>query len=85
MLICLPFDLEVLIAKMGALLRRSSIANNIISSLIKIGELELDTEKLMLRSHNSQVILSRNEFKLIKKLMEKPGKVKRIIIRASVK
>lgn len=70
-----PFDLEVLIAKMGALLRRSSIANNIISSLIKIGELELDTEKLILRSHNCQVILSRNEFKLIKKLMEKPGKV----------
>ncbi len=70
-----PFDLELLIAKMRALLRRSQTANNSTDSVIRAGELELDTEKLTMKRDSQLVVLSKNEYRLIKKLMEKPGKV----------
>lgn len=70
-----PFDIELLIAKMGALLRRSRSAANLFITVIKAGELELDTEKLTLKTRGNQVMLSKNEYRLIKKLMEKPGNV----------
>ncbi len=70
-----PFDLELLIAKMRALLRRSQALNNFTDSVIRAGELELDTEKLTIKRGSQLVVLSKNEYKLIKKLMEKPGKV----------
>lgn len=69
-----PFEIELLIAKMGALLRRSTKSTHS-SPVIKAGMLELDTEKLTLKSRGRQVMLSRNEYRLIKKLMEKPGNV----------
>ncbi len=70
-----PFDMELLIAKMKALLRRSQTAGNMTDSVIRAGELELDIEKLTLKRASLHVVLSKNEYKLIKKLMEKPGKL----------
>lgn len=70
-----PFDMEVLLAKMGALIRRVESSKNHLSSNIKVGGLELDTEKLSLKSDCKQIILSKNEYKLIKKLMERPGSI----------
>ena len=68
-----PFELELLIAKLGALLRRSNMA--VSSTIIKAGELELDTEKFTLRSLDNSVLLTKNEYKLIKKLLNTPGKI----------
>lgn len=70
-----PFDMEVLVAKMGALLRRINLISSNSSPVVKAGALELDTEKFILKSLNRQTMLSKNEYKLIKKLMEKPGNV----------
>ena len=70
-----PFDMDVLLAKMGALLRRVDTSKNEFSYIIKAGSLELDTEKLLLKNGSKNIILSKNEYKLIKKLMEKPGKI----------
>jgi two-component system, OmpR family, response regulator len=70
-----PFDLEVLLAKMGALLRRMDISKNDFNSIIKVGSLELDTERLLLKSASNIATLSKNEYKLIKMLMEKPGSI----------
>ncbi len=68
-----PFELELLIAKLGALLRRSNMA--VSSTIIKAGELELDTEKFTLRRLDNFVLLTKNEYKLIKKLLNTPGKI----------
>ena len=68
-----PFDMEVLLAKMAALIRRIGISKNDFNSIIRVGSLELDTEKLLLKSDLNHTVLSKNEYKLIKKLMEKPG------------
>lgn len=70
-----PFDLELLIAKIRALLRRSQPAVNMADSVLRAGDLELDTDKLTMKRGSQLVVLSKNEYKLIKKLMEKPGKV----------
>jgi DNA-binding response OmpR family regulator len=70
-----PFDMDILLAKMGALIRRADISKNDYSSIIKAGTLELDTERLLLKSGTSRTVLTKNEYKLIKKLMEKPGKI----------
>jgi len=67
--------MDVLLAKMGALLRRINTSPNDFNSIMKVGSLELDTEKLLLKSASHQTILSKNEYKLIKKLMEKPGSI----------
>ncbi len=68
-----PFELELLIAKLGALLRRSNIA--VSSTILKAGELELDTEKFTLRRLDNSVLLTKNEYKLMKKLLNTPGKI----------
>lgn len=70
-----PFDMEVLLAKMGALIRRIDILKNSFNAIIKVGSIELDTEKLSLKRGSNHTILSKNEYKLIKKLMEKPGSI----------
>lgn len=72
-----PFDLDVLLAKMGALLRRVNSTTSSMGTIVKAGGLELDTEKLTLKSSSKQVMLSKNEYKLAKKLMEKPGTIVR--------
>lgn len=68
-----PFELELLIAKLGALLRRSNIA--VSSTILKAGELELDTEKFTLRRLDNSVLLTKNEYKIMKKLLNTPGKI----------
>jgi DNA-binding response OmpR family regulator len=70
-----PFDIQVLIAKMNALLRRIGSADSTCSTIIKAGGLELDTEKLTVTCGQIQSILSKNEFILLKKLIDKPGTV----------
>lgn len=70
-----PFDIQVLIAKMNALLRRITKADSNGSTIIKTGGLELDTEKLTVICGQKQSILSKNEFILLKKLIDKPGTV----------
>lgn len=70
-----PFDMEVLLAKIAALLRRTGVSGGSRSSVIRTGELELDTERLILKSAGGQVMLSKNEYRLVKKFMEKPGSI----------
>lgn len=69
-----PFHMEVLLAKINALLRRSigELASNQKSTLA-VGRLSLDEPGFQAICGNKGIPLTRNEFLLLKKLMEKNG------------
>ena len=68
-----PFSLPELMARVRALLRRSSperIADQLIA-----GELELDRETLRVRRGERYIHLGPTEFRLLEYMLEKPGRV----------
>ncbi len=68
-----PFSLPELMARVRALLRRSSperIADQLIA-----GELELDCETLRVRRGERDIHLGPTEFRLLEYMLEKPGRV----------
>lgn len=66
-----PFALEVLYARILALLRRSGNAKE---SLLSCGHLLLDTEKMAVFCDREEVHLSPSEYRLIQILMENKGR-----------
>jgi len=72
-----PFSYEVLIAKIKASLRREygEYANKIQD--IRVKELLLDESSFKMKYRGKEIDLSKNEFKLIKKLIENKDKVVR--------
>lgn len=75
-----PFNPLEVVARVNANLRRSYALNNSAdladsSSVIKLGELELDTENYTLRKNGEEVSLTPIEFKLLCHLMKSPGRV----------
>lgn len=63
-----PFSLIVLISKINAFMRR--IENSSIENLISCGSLSLNYSENKLKKENEDIILSNNETKLLKYLME---------------
>ncbi len=70
-----PFSPRELIARVKAILRRTSKMNEPSSSLLKHGKLILDLEKQRLTVSGQHVPLTRHEYVLLKTLMSVPGKV----------
>jgi two-component system phosphate regulon response regulator PhoB len=68
-----PFSLPELIARIGALLRRSSPAR--IAAVLESGDLLLDREKRRVSRGSREVALGPTEFRLLEFLMESPGRV----------
>ncbi|MEG0284331.1 MAG: response regulator transcription factor [Erysipelotrichales bacterium] len=65
-----PIDLELTIIKIQALLRRVyDYENSKNSSILKYNELELDLNKFELRYQDKVDSLTKNEFKILQKLM----------------
>jgi two-component system alkaline phosphatase synthesis response regulator PhoP len=62
----------VLTSKVNALFRR--LANEG-TSIIKVGNFEIDREKYLVSFDNTEIILARKEFELVALLASKPGKV----------
>lgn len=67
-----PVDMEELVLRVKALLRRSKISSE---KQIKIGETVLDFESLEVRTPSEIVVLPRKEFYLLYKLLSYPKKI----------
>ena len=66
-----PFELRELLARVRALLRRSSLEVNA-SDRLKVADLELDLENQVVYRANKAIELSEKEIKLLKYFMEHP-------------
>lgn len=67
-----PFDLDELLARVRALLRRSTGSG---SPLLKFGSLVLDPASKAVRQGDAQIDLSAKEFAVLEALMQRPGQV----------
>ena len=71
-----PFSLEELVARLRALLRRSSLATSIGGdSVITVGDLVLDEESYEVHRGGTLVELTATEFELLRFLMRNPRRV----------
>ena len=68
-----PFELELLQIKIRALLRRAY--EYIETRNIFYKDISLDCDKMIILRENKEIELTKNEFKILEILLEKPGKV----------
>lgn len=73
-IIAKPFDLQVLTAKLQAVLRRS-YGSELASHSIECGEVVLNLNDTSAAVRGEKIDLTKNEFLILKTLMEKQGKV----------
>ena len=78
--ICKPFEIEELLARINALLRRVGYYKNAAgpsaeSIVLKCGDLELSPQSMGLKVCGTDMNLSKTEFFMIKHFMENSGKV----------
>ena len=69
-----PFDLQVLTAKLQAVLRRS-YGSELTSHSMECGEVVLNLHDTSAAVRGEKIDLTKNEFLILKTLMEKQGKV----------
>lgn len=67
-----PISPKVLLSKVNALFRR---LHKETSTIIKLGDMEIDREKYLVKLNGSEIILARKEFELLALLASRPGKV----------
>lgn len=67
-----PFAFSELLARLRALLRRPSLQ---VGTVLRVGDLELDTAYHVVRRRNQEIQLSAREFSLLEYLMRHPGQV----------
>ncbi|MFE0621835.1 response regulator transcription factor [Priestia aryabhattai] len=70
-----PFNLDVLIAKVQALLRRTYSYGDTISDVIEWNGAVLDLKKGSLHYNDREVRLTKNEFFILRLLLEERGKI----------
>ena len=74
-----PFEPVEVLAYVRAMIRRSEMseagASPAPSTVIQVGDFELDTEKLIVRKRGDTVPLTASEFKIVARLMSSPGRV----------
>ncbi|HEY1967080.1 MAG TPA: response regulator transcription factor [Pseudonocardia sp.] len=64
-----PFSLEELLARVHAVLRRTTAGPGARGSVLKVGELELDEESREVRKGEREITLTATEFELLRLLM----------------
>lgn len=69
-----PFDLDLLVAKIKALLRRTYEYVEVYDNLI-YQDLSLDREKMTLEFNENEIALSKNEFMILEMMFKSPRKV----------
>ncbi len=70
-----PFSLEVLVAKMNAVLRRMSRNSGDEQDMIKVGSLSLNLGNAIAAHDEEEVTLTKNEFQILYLLMRKSGQI----------
>ena len=68
-----PFNIQILLAKIGSLLKRSNMGNT--GEKIDCREFVLNTAKNTIVRDNKEIELTRNEFKILKYLVEHRDKI----------
>ena len=68
-----PFELDLLQIKIRALLRRAYEYIETRNILYK--DISIDCDKMIISRENKEIELTKNEFKILEILLEKPGKV----------
>ena len=66
-----PFDLEELLARLRALIRRSE---GRVEPLLRCGLIELDAAAQLVRKSGTNIMMTAKEFRILKLLMERAGK-----------
>ena len=66
-----PFDLDELLARVRALVRRSE---GRVDTIIRCGDVELDPTALVVRKTGKPLVMTAKEFRMLKLLMERAGK-----------
>ena len=69
-----PIRPKVLVSRVKALLKRQGITKDT-NAIIELGDIFIDKEKHLTTYKGQQVIFAKKEFKLLKLLISKPGKV----------
>lgn len=69
-----PIRPKVLVSRVKALLKRRGITKDT-KAIIELGDIVIDKEKHLTTYKGQQVIFAKKEFKLLKLLISKPGKV----------
>ena len=70
-----PFEIEELVARVKAHLRRESRKNTTDSNILKIGGIEINKDNYEVKKNNELVTLSTKEFELLSYLMSNAGTV----------
>jgi two-component system alkaline phosphatase synthesis response regulator PhoP len=71
-----PIKPKVLKSRIKALLRRHpNQSSNNSESVLVLGDLEIDFEKIKVRKEETDIFLAKKEFELLRLLVSKPGKV----------
>ncbi len=75
-----PFSVKELIARIRAVLRRTTDSNvvneaELNKTIIKVSDIEINTEKYEVRKNNQKIILTLKEFELLRMLAENRGRV----------
>jgi two-component system OmpR family response regulator len=70
-----PFSLEELVARLRALMRRAGAQQAATSSVLTVGDLELDEDSHEVRRGGQDIMLTATEFELLRFLMRNPRRV----------
>ena len=70
-----PFSLEELVARLRALMRRAGAQQAAASSVLVVGDLELDEDSHEVRRAGADITLTATEFELLRYLMRNPRRV----------
>jgi two-component system OmpR family response regulator len=70
-----PFSLEEVVARLRALMRRAGAQAAASSSLLQVGDLELDEDSHEVRRAGDEIALTATEFELLRYLMRNPRRV----------
>ena len=76
-----PFSLEEVIARLRALMRRAGAQAAASSSVLSVGDLELDEDSHEVRRAGEEIALTATEFELLRYLMRNP---KRVLSKAQI-
>ncbi|HMJ48155.1 MAG TPA: response regulator transcription factor, partial [Ferruginibacter sp.] len=67
-----PISPKVLVSKVNSLFRRVTKKE---TGILKVGEIEIDRERYLVKHDHKDISLARKEFELLALLASKPGKV----------
>lgn len=73
--ICKPFDIREVVLRVQSVFKRSSQSPGDAAKILRVGDVEIDVEKYKLTVADKQIDLTATEFRLLRLLMTRKGRV----------